>query len=69
MEAVMVEGWRVVYGGPRVERPRVITFKIRPRELEVVDRAALILGLSRSELIREALKYYISVRLGWEEWP
>lgn len=37
------------------EKLRVVTFKIEPSRLEEVDKAALKLGLSRSELIRYAL--------------
>ena len=47
----------IEYGGYDYrERLRVVTFKIEPSKLEEVDRAALKLGLSRSELIRYALE-------------
>ena len=49
----------IIYGPYKRERPRIVTFKISPNELAEVDRAALAMGMSRSELIREALNYYI----------
>ena len=59
MEALDVQ---VVVGGVgAVKRPRVVTFKIDPDVLAVVDEAARKLGLSRSELIRMALESYISL--------
>ena len=35
---------------------RVVTFKIEPATLEALDKLASLLGLSRSELIREAIE-------------
>ncbi len=37
------------------QKPRVVTFKIDPSDLEELDKAAKLLGLSRSELIRLAI--------------
>lgn len=46
----------IEYGGYDYrEKPRVVTFKIEPSKLETIDRVAMRLGLSRSELIRYAL--------------
>jgi len=53
----------IVYGGA-TEKSRIVTFKIPPDELKLVDRAAVKLGMSRSELIRAALHYYIRELLG-----
>ena len=47
-----------------VEKPRIVTFKIHPKDLELVDLAAMHMGVSRSELIREALSYYLREVLG-----
>ena len=41
---------------------RVVTFKIQEDELDFIDSVALKLGLSRSELIRRAVFYYIKVK-------
>lgn len=41
------------------EKARIVTFKIEPQTLMLVDKTAVALGKSRSELIREALKHYI----------
>jgi len=54
----------VVYGPFNRERPRIVTFKISPRELAEIDRAAINMGMSRSELIREALNYYVREVVG-----
>ncbi len=48
-----------------IEKPRIVTFKINPRDLELVDLAAMSMGISRSELIREALFYYLREVLGY----
>ena len=56
----------IVYG-ERSEKPRIVTFKIPPAELRLVDRIAVELGLSRSELIRLALNYYIRDVLGYSK--
>ena len=48
------------------EKSRVVTFKATPREIEAMNRAARILGVSRSELIREAVRRYIE-ELGFPE--
>ena len=39
---------------------RIVTFKIEPEKLELLDKTASMLGLNRSELIREAIKQYIN---------
>jgi len=54
----------VIYGPYKAERPRIVTFKISPSELAEVDKAAVHMGMSRSELIREALNYYIREVVG-----
>ncbi|MCE4612558.1 MAG: ribbon-helix-helix protein, CopG family [Desulfurococcales archaeon] len=41
------------------EKSRIVTFKIEPQTLILVDKTAITLGKSRSELIREALRHYI----------
>ncbi len=51
----------IVYNPSRRERPRIVTFKIEPEKLHEIDTLAVNLGLTRSELIREALEYYIQV--------
>ncbi|MCD6278860.1 MAG: ribbon-helix-helix protein, CopG family [Desulfurococcales archaeon] len=38
---------------------RVVTFKIRDEELEELDRFAARSGLTRSDVIRKAIKEYI----------
>jgi antitoxin component of RelBE/YafQ-DinJ toxin-antitoxin module len=43
----------------RYEKPRIVTFKITPGELEKIDKLALKLGLTRSEVIRLALSQFI----------
>ena len=48
-----------------VEKPRIVTFKIHPRDLELIDTAAMNMGMSRSELIREAIFYYLREVLGY----
>jgi len=53
----------IVYGAA-TEKARIVTFKIPPDELRLVDRVAVKLGMSRSELIRAALHYYIRELLG-----
>ena len=40
-------------------KPRIVSFKISPKELERLDRAAAELGLTRSELIRLALRLFL----------
>ncbi len=39
---------------------RIVTFKIEPDKLELIDKAAALLGLNRSELIREAIEKYVN---------
>jgi metal-responsive CopG/Arc/MetJ family transcriptional regulator len=41
------------------EKARIVTFKIEPQTLVLVDKAAIALGKTRSEIIREAIKHYI----------
>jgi len=41
------------------EKSRVVTFKASPSEVEAMNRAARLLGLSRSELIRLAVSLFI----------
>jgi len=41
-------------------KQRIVTFKIEPEKLEKIDQAAQLLGLNRSELIREAITHYIN---------
>jgi len=55
---------------------RIVTFKIDPLTLELLDKAAKELGLSRSELIRgallkflEALGYQVPYRIEYEGEP
>ncbi|MCE4619400.1 MAG: ribbon-helix-helix protein, CopG family [Desulfurococcales archaeon] len=50
----------LIYEPPRQEKARVVTFKVTPQELERIDRAARLLGISRSELIRLALDKLIT---------
>jgi len=38
---------------------RVVTFKLRDEELEELDRFAARSGLTRSDVIRKAIKEYI----------
>ena len=38
---------------------RVVTFKLKDEELEELDRFALRHGLTRSDVIRKAIKEYI----------
>ncbi|MCE4603715.1 MAG: ribbon-helix-helix protein, CopG family [Aeropyrum sp.] len=50
----------VTYGPRRKEkRVKVVTFKVEVDLLEEIDRHAEKRGLSRSELIREAIMRYI----------
>jgi metal-responsive CopG/Arc/MetJ family transcriptional regulator len=39
---------------------RVVTFKLEEDMLTKIDKLALSLGMRRSDLIREALAYYIA---------
>jgi len=39
---------------------RVVTFKLEEDMLAKIDKLALSLGIRRSDLIREALAYYIA---------
>ena len=41
------------------EKSRIVTFKIEPQTLLMIDKTAIALGKTRSEIIREALKSYI----------
>ena len=43
----------------RKRRAKIITFKADPELAEKLDKAAETLGISRSELIREAVTIYI----------
>ena len=65
MEVVYSDGEVVVTVAPRGggRRVRVVTFKADPDFVYRLDRAARRLGLTRSELIREAVEYYLE-RLG-----
>ena len=38
---------------------RAVTFKLSDYELEEIDRLATRLGMSRSEFIRKAIRFYI----------
>ncbi|MCE4599838.1 MAG: ribbon-helix-helix protein, CopG family [Desulfurococcales archaeon] len=38
---------------------RIVTFKIDPRMLTLMDKTALMLHKTRSELIREAIRLYL----------
>ncbi len=49
-QLLLISPYKVLY-----EKPRVVTFKMTPSELEQVDRLAKKLGMTRSELIRYAL--------------
>ncbi len=42
------------------EKPRVVTFKIKPSELHEIDSIARQLGMSRSEFIRYAIQKTIN---------
>ncbi len=41
-------------------RYRIVTFKIDPRMLAIIDKQAARLGKSRSDIIRDALNFYIT---------
>ncbi len=42
---------------------RIVTFKVEEDFLEQIDLAARRLGLSRSDLIREAIENYLKIRI------
>ena len=39
---------------------KVVTFKLRDEELEELDRIARKLGMTRSDVIREAIRRFLS---------
>jgi metal-responsive CopG/Arc/MetJ family transcriptional regulator len=43
-----------------VAKEVIITFKVEPYLLEQMDMAAQKLGITRSELIRRAITYYLA---------
>ncbi len=45
---------------------RLVAFRVSGEALEVIDRVARMMGLSRSELIRAALKEYLRSHAGIE---
>ncbi len=56
----------IVYGAKR-ERARIVTFKVPPDELAIIDALAAEHGMTRSELIRAAIHYYMREVLGYRE--
>ena len=47
----------------RLEPLRVVTFKAQASLIEMMNKASRRLGLSRSELIREAVYWYVAYHL------
>jgi len=47
----------------RLEPTRIITFKAQASLVELMNRASRLLGMSRSELIREAVYHFILYHL------
>ena len=53
-QVVVIEGVAVIYGPVKRVKPKTITLKISSSDLEIIDKAARIMGMTRSEFIRKA---------------